>query len=135
MLNPINLRKTTTSPSSGNRSNYNPLFVFCYFVGFWQKRLETFEDAFRFPPFDGEVEVTSLEAYPLRYYRRNTAIGVEDFVARGLNFLDLMVIRHRKYDGLTVSEKAEEVRSLSAISDNMKLRLSRSTAMLSSTMR
>ncbi|ROV87890.1 hypothetical protein VMCG_10295 [Cytospora schulzeri] len=61
-----------------------------------------------FPAFDGEVEITSLEAYPIRY-RTSPGVSNEDLAARGREFVDLMLVRHRKYDGLTASEKTEEV--------------------------
>ncbi|KUI71151.1 ATPase family AAA domain-containing protein 3B [Cytospora mali] len=104
------LRATATIPSSGLINNYLPLHVICFSLDFKMGKIVILDDVFKFLPFDGEVEITSLEAYPLRY-RRHSSANDEDLVARGLAFVDLMLVRHRKYDGLTASENEEEISS------------------------
>lgn len=96
--------------SSGVKSDYTALYVFCFYLGTRYGKIVILNDGIRFPPFDGEVEIISLEAYPIRY-RTHSAASSEDLVARGRKFIDLMLVRHRKYEGLTASEKAEEINS------------------------
>ncbi|KAK7709975.1 hypothetical protein SLS63_013117 [Diaporthe eres] len=94
----------------GGKYKLSPLLVFCYYLDFNGSQIIDIEDAFRFPPFDGEKDVTSLDGYPLRYKPKSTQIR-DDLDARGRAFIDLMVVRHKKYDGLAATEKKEEVKS------------------------
>lgn len=94
----------------GSRYKLSPLLVFCYYLDFNGSRIIDVEDAFRFPPFDGEKEVTSLDGYPLRYKTKSTQIR-DDLDTRGRAFIDMMIVRHMKYDGLAATEKKEEVSS------------------------
>lgn len=93
----------------GSKYKLSPLLVFCYYLDFDGYRIVDLRDAFKFPPFDGEKEVISLDGYPLRYKAEPSQIG-DDLNARGRSFMDLMVVRHKRYNGLAASEKKEEVR-------------------------
>lgn len=104
----ILVERNTVKPPLPSDTKYSSLLVFCFYLDYEFGKILIRNDAIRFPPFDGEVEITSLEAYPLRY-RRQSVASCEDLVAQGLTFVDLMLPRHRKYDGLTASAKAEEV--------------------------
>ncbi|POS73064.1 hypothetical protein DHEL01_v208543 [Diaporthe helianthi] len=92
-----------------NKDKLSPLLVFCYYLDFNGLQIQDIRDAFRFPAFDGEKDVTSLDGYPMRYKTKSTEIG-DDLDARGRAFIDLMVVRHKRYDGLTITEQKEEVK-------------------------
>lgn len=112
------LSSTNSSLAPDTKSKYNALLVFGFYLDHDFGKILIRNDAFRFPPFDGEVEITSLEAYPIRY-RRQSVTNCEDLVARGIMFVDLMLARHRKYDGLTASAKAEEVYHLAPLHEKV----------------
>lgn len=94
------------SPALGVKDKYSPLSVICLYLDFKVTSIVVSAEVFKFTPFDGEMDITSLEAYPLRY---NSTMSDDDFMAQGLAFVDLMLVRHRQYDGFTASEEPEEV--------------------------
>ena len=99
-----------------------PLIVHCYYIDFTGSRFECVADTFTFRPFDGSVEVTSLEAYPLAYAgprdiegdgikRVQPTITSALLEERGYRFLEVCKVSHKLYEGLTVGPKVEEVTS------------------------
>lgn len=103
-------------------NSYTPLKVLCYYVDFNGTRYDCVADTFKFAPFDGEVEIQSLEAYPLTYAHepREPAVspsprdassprrGIVDFLqSRGRDFIRVSEASHRLYEGLTVGAKEE----------------------------
>lgn len=93
------------------RNKYSPLNIYCRYLEFDNFSIIDIEDAFKFWPFDGDKEVTALEGYPIRYKKYSPAAN-EDLEARGRRFLDLILVSHKRYDGLTIDGTIEEVRGI-----------------------
>ena len=53
-------------------------------------------------PFEGEVDITSLDVYPLKYAPDNAQIQ-ERLIQRGSKYRSLTVVRHMEYNGPTYS--------------------------------
>lgn len=92
--------------SSGLGIKYSQLQVIGLYMDHEAGKVLICNDVFVFTPFDGDVEITSLEIYPLRYKRHPADSCGGDLVERGLRFVDLILTLHRRYDGFTVSSKA-----------------------------
>lgn len=100
------------------RDNFGPLHVYCFHVDFDGQRYRAVRDVFVFRPFEGMVEIISLEAYPGRF----GAQPMDDFANRGRKFVDMTAVSHMNYEGLTASPKCkEEVRKNEARVENFKL--------------
>ena len=108
-------------PESRHSGAFHPLKVSCYYIDFTGSRFDCVRDDFTFRPFNGSVEVSSLEAYPLAYASHTDVEG--DWVkgngsastshlleARGRRFLEVCGVSHKLYESLTVGSKIEEVR-------------------------
>lgn len=91
------------------KERFSSLQVSCMYVDFDGTRYGTEMEIFVFKPFDGQVFVKTLEAYPLNYFVKPGSI---DFVDRGRKFIDLTASpRHMNHAGTTIGEVKEEVRS------------------------
>ncbi|KAL8398473.1 hypothetical protein RB596_005847 [Gaeumannomyces avenae] len=99
---------------SGEKADdrFTPLLVSCYYIDFDGARLSAVPEIFKIRPFDGEMEVTSLNAFPMAYQRHlATQDKAIDLHARGLKFLEWTRVTHLSYDGQTVGETQEEITS------------------------
>ncbi|KAI1409797.1 hypothetical protein F5Y13DRAFT_203189 [Hypoxylon sp. FL1857] len=90
------------------KEKFCPLIIYCFSVESNAERYTPVKDFFVFKPFEGEVDITSLEAYPLRFHRQKPHIS-EMLLERGRKFIDMTSISHMTYDGLTVGDDREEV--------------------------
>ncbi|KAL1867904.1 hypothetical protein Daus18300_006179 [Diaporthe australafricana] len=99
------------SSSQHIRERWASLYVDCYFIEFDGVRFMAVADAFGFKPFEGEVLVTSLEAFPLRYLRSSSVGDKESLIQRGAHYADLTSVRHVSHKGLTLGERKQEVDS------------------------
>lgn len=95
---------------SSKRDRYTPFYIDCYFVHFDGSRFSPGQNWLEFKPFEGMVEVQSLLAYPMRYRPRHLSETL-DLHERGRQFLDLTVVDHRHYDGVTLSGDKEDINS------------------------
>jgi hypothetical protein len=86
------------------RSSYTELYVYCFYVDFNGIEYGTVREVFVFKPYEREVEIRNLQAYPVGY------LAEDGFLGRGKRFLDVTEISHLQYDGLTVGPAREEVR-------------------------
>jgi hypothetical protein len=98
------------------KSRYHSLVVYCFYIDFDGKKYGTVKDGFVFRPFEGEVDITSLEAFPIRFlHQRGISVSEEEsmqsFVRRGRKFIDMTAVAHMNYDGATLFEPKEEVRA------------------------
>lgn len=94
-------------PKQRIKERYSPLQIFCMYVDFDGLKYGTETDMFVFKPFDGEVKVKSLEAYPLRYAVSPRADYLHN---RGRKFIDVTTSStHMKHTGFAVGEIKEEV--------------------------
>lgn len=89
------------------KERYSDLVVHCYYIDYDSKKWSAVPDGFIFRPFEGEVDISTLEAYPL-------TPGQEIWNAmkeRGKRFINMTLVSYCEYDGLTVggSQDREEV--------------------------
>lgn len=95
---------------SSKRERYTPFYIDCYFVHFDGSRFSPGQNWLELKPFEGTVKVQSLLAYPMRY-RPNELSDSLDLHERGRQFLELTVVDHRHYDGVTLGGDREDVNS------------------------
>ncbi|KAI0593411.1 hypothetical protein F4775DRAFT_578016 [Biscogniauxia sp. FL1348] len=94
----------------GIRESFSELVVYCFTVRFNAQKYGPSTDFFIFKPFDGEIEITDLEAYPIRFHPQKDSI-VQRLLDRGRKFIDISTVSHMSYDGLTVGDTKEEISS------------------------
>jgi hypothetical protein len=89
---------------------FSPLYTWCFTVDFDGLIYGMIDHIFIFKHFHGQVDIQSLEAYPVRFHRSN---GGQDLMAglstRGHTFLSTTLVSHLAYEGLTVGTSREEV--------------------------
>lgn len=101
--------ETDESISQHIREKWTSFYVDCYFIEFDGVRFRAVSDSFEFMPFEGELPVTSLEAYPLLYHE-NSSDGDKEFLTqRGAHYADLTSVQHVSHKGLTLGDRKEEV--------------------------
>lgn len=124
------------------REKYSALHVICMYIDFNGVKYGAETEIFVFKPFDGKMDIQSLEAFPLQYLRTGRAtesssvvnIGqssdpaprdtgyADDLVERGRKFIDVTAVsRHMSHTGLTVGESKEEVRHSGLGTPTLKL--------------
>lgn len=128
---PLLLATGKTNPSRStaekNKNKYSPLYVMCFYLDFDGSKFDTVTEIFVFKPYDGDMDIRSLEAYPLQYYgvkdvkspsdesipesKFEGSPAVNAFVERGQRFIDATAVTHMSYDSLTVGTVREEVSS------------------------
>ncbi|KAI1760959.1 hypothetical protein GGR53DRAFT_525556 [Hypoxylon sp. FL1150] len=92
------------------RERFSQLIIFCFSISFDGENYTPVEDFFIFKPFEGEVDITSLEGYPLRFHRQQEKTS-NMLLERGRKFIDMTAISHMTYEGLTVGDDRQEVAS------------------------
>jgi hypothetical protein len=128
-----NLENGEVTASYRMRNNYVPLYVYCFYIDFDGGKYGMVFDIFVFKPFDDEVEITSLDAFPLQFLCSNATDPVpedrkaeskavetgtesniveDELLKRGRKFMDLTQVTHMLYQGFTVGESREEVSRL-----------------------
>jgi hypothetical protein len=85
------------------RNHYADLAVQCFHIDFDGDNFGTVPEVFYFKPYEREMEIRSLEAYPSRYMLQDR------LYERGQKFLDYTRFSHLQYEGLTVGPSREEV--------------------------
>lgn len=120
---------TTASSDSDDedRAKKFPLHITCVYIDFDGKHIGPVTKVFGFRRFEGQRDVTSLEVYPLQHHpvRASDFADVdlkdindlpvekryrEKLIRRGKKFLEVAMVKHMYYSGLTV-EVQEEVES------------------------
>ncbi|KAK3938867.1 hypothetical protein QBC46DRAFT_316985 [Diplogelasinospora grovesii] len=95
-----------------------PVVLQCVYIDFDGKQLGPVLRKVRFPRYDGEREVTSLEIFPLRFAGKKDAGKPEKtdapgetfrdrLIARGKMFVDMTSFKHMHYGGLTLDTRDE----------------------------
>ncbi|KAI1633376.1 hypothetical protein F4809DRAFT_623386 [Biscogniauxia mediterranea] len=102
----------------GTRESFTQLVVYCFTVRFNGQKYGPTTDFFIFKPFDGEIDITDLEAYPIRFYAQKESI-VQRLLERGRKFIDISTVSHMNYDGLSVGDTKEGI--LSSVMVDTKL--------------
>ncbi|KAK4224087.1 hypothetical protein QBC38DRAFT_486247 [Podospora fimiseda] len=87
------------------KNAYSDLRVYCYYIDFNGKEYGSVSDVFVFKPYDRELEIRSLQVYPVAYANGSRLLE------RGLKFMDATVVSHMQYEGLTVGANREEINS------------------------
>jgi hypothetical protein len=110
--------------SQRTKNRFSPLYVYCFYIDFNGNRYGTVTDIFIFRPHEGQIDIRSLEAYPLHYASpqfseapcdQDHGRKIEDMLKeRGNRFIDLTAVSHMAYGGMSVGERREEV-SLSSV--------------------
>ncbi|KAI0177530.1 hypothetical protein BJ166DRAFT_507201 [Pestalotiopsis sp. NC0098] len=88
----------------GRMSNtHAPLKLVCYFLDLGGYRFDVVTDTFTFRPFDTEMVITDLDAYPLAYASFGETSGeaeMRKFLAdRGKSFIEVSEASHKLYAG------------------------------------
>ncbi|KAH7309948.1 hypothetical protein BKA65DRAFT_601356 [Rhexocercosporidium sp. MPI-PUGE-AT-0058] len=131
-------RKRDALPAEGMKHKYIPLFVYCFYIDYDGIKYGTVTEIFVFKPYEGVVDIQTLEAYPLQYLEAkkpsycvpaNLMTGhagdlpilqkehdkqdIDFLLERGRKFIDMTAVSHMHmtYEGLTVGESREEVNS------------------------
>ncbi|KAK7709402.1 hypothetical protein SLS64_006315 [Diaporthe eres] len=105
-------KETDESASQHIREKWTSLYVDCYFIQFDGVRFRAVADSFEFKPFQGELPVTSLEAFPLHYHTSSSNGDIESLLQRGARYSDLTSFQHVNHKGLTLGERKEEIACL-----------------------
>ncbi|KAK1831939.1 aaa family atpase protein [Podospora conica] len=105
------------------RDSFSPLYVVGFHIDFTGVKYGVVREVFSFKPYNGLVDIRSLEAYPTRYLASqpsqfdssNPESRPDDFfdryLARGWKFIDLTTVSHMSFDGLTAGKGREEINS------------------------
>ncbi|KAF2454926.1 hypothetical protein BDY21DRAFT_351936 [Lineolata rhizophorae] len=101
--------ETTGAPG---RNIVEALTIQCMFFSFDGQKFGPTEWTISIKPYDNDLDINSLEAYPLWYKGE----GLEkDLIRRGKKFAELVQVTHRRYKGLSVGidglERPEEIES------------------------
>lgn len=95
------------------RERYSSLCVDCYCIAIDGSKFMAAPDAFEFKPYEGELDIVSLEVYPMRYRQgANDAVkgSFDDLTDRGARFVDLTTVSHKAYHGQTVGDADTDVK-------------------------
>ena len=107
------------------KDKFTEMIVFAIFIDFDGVKYGVDTEIFSFKPFDGEVDIKSLQVYPMQYLDGGPARPVYgprpegeeendreepvDFlVERGRKFIDVTAVSHMSYEGLTVGKSREQ---------------------------
>lgn len=106
----------STSVDIGVKDSYSNLNILSYRLDFDGQEFGTIPGTFIIKPFEGLVDITSLEVYPLNL-RKTTGPGPpdQDLKERGLAFINMLHYAHRHYEGLTLGHKRDEVSAWTAL--------------------
>lgn len=87
------------------RSSYSELDVYCFYIDFDGLSYGMVRELFNFKPYDGELDIRSLQAYPIQYATNHTLSN------RGKTFLQLTRVSHKQYEGLNAGSNRGEINS------------------------
>ncbi|OJJ76617.1 hypothetical protein ASPBRDRAFT_192737 [Aspergillus brasiliensis CBS 101740] len=88
------------------------LVIDCFYLDFDGKEIRALPKTISIRPYDGQLPITALDAYPLEYASEGLS---GDLIRRGRKFIDLVKVSHKRYKGLNLREsdfdKYEEIDS------------------------
>lgn len=109
----VNHNTQDTSIVLGARDRFSSLIVFGFYIDFNSVSYGPITDVIIFKPYEGELEITNLEAYPLHYLKMEgqAPYGTQDdyLLQRGRRFVDSTAVSHLNYEGLSSGDEKEEV--------------------------
>ncbi|KAK4194935.1 hypothetical protein QBC40DRAFT_317742 [Triangularia verruculosa] len=100
---PSQRRNPGLNEAKPNVRSMAPLAVHCYYLDFNGRDYGPVHDVFVFRPYEGEIDICSLEAYPL------TPTQKSELENRGLGFIESTSVSHMQYQGYTVGLHKEEI--------------------------
>ncbi|KAF3024227.1 hypothetical protein E8E14_011319 [Neopestalotiopsis sp. 37M] len=90
-------------PPGRMANTFAPLKLICYFLDLGGYRFDVVTDTFTFRPYDTEIDITDLEAYPLAYASSADIHGEEGMreflTTRGKSFVGVSEASHKLYNG------------------------------------
>jgi hypothetical protein len=95
--------RETASITRKIRSAYEDFVVYCFYVDFDGVKYGKVRDLFVFRPFEREMDIRGLQAYPMAYALSS------DLSTRGQRFLKATKVSHLQYEGLTLGPLREDV--------------------------
>lgn len=99
------------------KERFSSLHVICMYIDFDGAKYGMDTEIFAFKPFDGQIHIRSLEAYPLQYFVNP---GSNYLLRRGQKFIDVTATpRYMDYAGMTIGETREEVRFTILLQNNL----------------
>jgi len=111
------IEQQTPRNSQRVKDKYSPLYIYACYMSWAPSGFYLRSSPFSIRPYDGEVEVTSLEIYPINHRpQQPSGSRVKDLAERGLRFIDYTTVTHLQHQGLTLGDNQEEVRQVSKLS-------------------
>ncbi|KAJ9613389.1 hypothetical protein H2200_003331 [Cladophialophora chaetospira] len=105
-------------PRSQRKGNFSPLIVSCFYVDFDGVRYGAVHEIMVFKPYNGLMDIKSLEAYPTKYlqtapgrYSHSEILSADMLLQRGRKFVEATAVSHMSYEGLTLGKGREEITS------------------------
>ncbi|KAK0671527.1 aaa family atpase protein [Cercophora samala] len=92
-------------PLSKARGVLRDLIIFCYYLDFNGQEYGCVQDILIFKPFEREINITDLEAYPLTTEKK------AELQIRGQRFVDSTRLSHMHYQGFTIGPNRAEIDS------------------------
>lgn len=89
------------------KEKYSYFHIYCYFMDYNGTKFGPLTEAFVIRPYEGEVDVTSLETFPAKYLPQ--PVTTQGLIERGRKFIDFTAVTHLQYEGLTLGDSREEV--------------------------
>ncbi|KAL6410848.1 AAA family ATPase [Ilyonectria robusta] len=102
-----------------NKDKFAPLHVVCFNIDFNGVKYGPVHEIFSFRPYDGLVDITSLEAYPIQYLKTQPGRfpggdeqpEEDSLLQRGRKFIDATAVSHLSHEGLSVGKSRHEINS------------------------
>ncbi|KAF2678847.1 hypothetical protein K458DRAFT_133217 [Lentithecium fluviatile CBS 122367] len=92
------------------KDKYSPLYIYACILGWSSSGFLPLTESFAIKPYEGEVEITSFDIYPINYRSQQSSDDkVQDLVERGMKFIDYTSVTHLQYQGLTLGRNQEEI--------------------------
>ncbi|KAJ4387636.1 hypothetical protein N0V93_008233 [Gnomoniopsis smithogilvyi] len=98
----------SASVDLGVKESYSSFNILCYRLDFDGQEFGTVPGTFIIKPFEGQLDIVSLEVYPLRM-RKTSGEPAEDLTERGRAFIQMLHFAHKHYEGLTLGHKRDEI--------------------------
>ncbi|GLA48911.1 hypothetical protein AnigIFM63604_004497 [Aspergillus niger] len=112
-----------TAKEAASVKKVSNLVIDCFYLDFDGKQIRALPKTIFIRPYDGQLPITTLGAYPLKYETHDLG---EMLIKRGRKFIDLVRVSHRRYKGLNLREsdfnKYEEIDSDVIIDFELALR-------------
>ncbi|KAK5048502.1 hypothetical protein LTR84_005592 [Exophiala bonariae] len=96
--------------STRPRDCFSDLSLQCYYIEYTGTEWQPVLDHIVLKPYDGTMEITDLEVYPI-HYRPQMKDPYLDLHDRGKRYVNLTRLSHLRYEGSTAGDNSEEISS------------------------